>query len=215
MPVLKSNSALRSLPKSERTRSAILRTAAAIASVHGLDGLSIGGLAEELGMSKSGLFAHFGSKEELQLAAIETARQIFIDQVFRPALQTKAGLPRLWSIWDSWLSHARGKLFPGGCFFTQAGFEFDSRSGPVRDRIAEIMHEWISTLTRAVQEAQKAGHLAKDVDAQLLAFEMHALAMGALWASQLLDDRQAFNKARNIVREKLDAFRTRNAPALA
>lgn len=200
--------------KSARTRDAILRTAVGIASIRGLEGLSIGSLADELGMSKSGLFAHFGSKEDLQLAAIEMARQIFIDEVFRPVLESERGLLRLWNLCDSWLSYAERKVFPGGCFFTGAAFEYDSRSGPIRDRIAAVMQEWLGALTRAVEEAQAAGDLDARVDAQQVAFEIQSLAMGALWASQLLDDRQAFSKAKNIIRAKLHGMRTAKSRAL-
>lgn len=200
--------------KSARTRDAILRTAVGVASVRGLEGLSIGSLADELGMSKSGLFAHFGSKEDLQLAAIETARQIFIDEVFRPVLQSERGLLRLWKLCDSWLSYAQRKVFPGGCFFTGASFEYDSRSGPIRDRIAAVMQEWLGALTRAVEEAQAAGDLEAKVDARQLAFEIQSLAMGAVWASQLLDDGHAFSKAKNIIRGKLQNMKTAKAPAL-
>jgi AcrR family transcriptional regulator len=204
----------RSLPKSERTREAILRTAVAMASLRGLEGLSIGDLADELDMSKSGLFAHFGSKEELQMATIETARQIFIDEVAAPALKAEKGLPRLWGLYDGWLSYAERKVFPGGCFFTGVAFEFDGRTGPVRDRIAALMQEWLDALTRAVHESQKVGHLQASIDAQQLGFEIHALGMGAIWASQLLDDKKAFSKVRAILVEKLKQVQTKNAPRL-
>jgi AcrR family transcriptional regulator len=194
--------------KSARTRDTILRTAVGVASVRGLEGLSIGTLADELGMSKSGLFAHFGSKEDLQLAAIETARQIFIDEVFRPVLQSERGLLRLWKLCDSWLSYAQRKVFPGGCFFTGASFEYDSRSGPIRDRIAAVMREWLCALTRAVEQAQAAGDLDAKVDGQQLAFEIQSLAMGAVWASQLLDDDQAFSKVKTIIRDRLQSMST-------
>ena len=205
---------IRSVPKSERTREAILRTAVAMASLKGLEGLSIGDLADELNMSKSGLFAHFGSKEELQLAVIEMARQIFIDEVAAPALKAEKGLPRLWGLYAGWLSYAERKVFPGGCFFTGVAFEFDGRTGPVRDRIAALMQEWLDALTRAVHEAQKAGHLQTNIDAKQLGFEIHALAMGAIWASQLLDDKRAFAKVRKILCERLQQVQTKTAPRL-
>jgi AcrR family transcriptional regulator len=201
--------------KSERTREVILRTAVAMASVQGLEDLSIGELADELEMSKSGLFAHFGSKEELQLATIDTARQIFIDEVVIPAFKAEKGLPRLWKLYEGWLSYAERKVFPGGCFFTGVGFEFDGRTGPVRDRIAALMQEWLDALTRAVHEAQKAGHLHMSIDAKQLGFEIHALGMGAIWASQLLDDKKAFAKVRSILCERLQQVQTKNAPHLS
>lgn len=186
-----------------------------MASVKGLEGISIGDLADELEMSKSGLFAHFGSKEELQLATIEAARQIFIDEVAAPALKAPKGLPRLWGLYAGWLSYAERRVFPGGCFFTGVAFEFDSRTGPVRDRIAALMQEWLDALTRAVHEAQKAGHLQTNIDAQQLGFEIHALGMGAIWASQLLDDKKAFAKVRKILCERLRQVQTKTAPRLS
>src|SRR5246127_342650 len=121
--------------KGVRTRESILRVAVDIASVEGLQGLTIGRLAEELEMSKSGLFAHFGSKEELQLATVEAARQRFVDEMFRPALRAPRGYPRLLAICRSWLDYIKRGVFPGGCFFAAASFEFDGRPGPIRDAV--------------------------------------------------------------------------------
>ena len=197
-----------------RTREAILARAVDIASVQGLEGLTVGSLAEQLRMSKSGLFAHFGSKQDLQLATIEAARMIFIKKVTRPALSAPRGMPRLWGLVEQWLILVEKRFFPGGCFFSAASFEFDSRRGVVRDRIAAIMNEWIAVITRAVYEAQKAGHLDPKVDPTRLAFEIHAVAMGAHWASQLLDDRHAYSRARTIVIEKLRSMATSASPQL-
>jgi AcrR family transcriptional regulator len=197
-----------------RTREAILARAVDIASVQGLEGLTVGSLAEQLHMSKSGLFAHFGSKQDLQLATIEAARTIFIKKVTRPALAAPKGMPRLWGLLEQWLVLVEKRFFPGGCFFSAASFEFDSRRGAVHDRIAAIMHEWIAVITRAVYEAQKAGHLDPKVDPTRLAFEIHAMAMGAHWASQLLDDRHAYSRARTIVLEKLRSIATPGSPQL-
>jgi AcrR family transcriptional regulator len=197
-----------------RTREAILARAVDIASVQGLEGLTVGSLAEQLRMSKSGLFAHFGSKEDLQLATIEKARQIFIEQVTRPAIAARKGMPRLWKIIDLWLALVERNVFKGGCFFSAASFEFDSRRGVVRDRIAAIMQEWIGVITRAVYEAQNASHVDPKVDPTRLALEVHALALGAHWAYQLLDDRQAYSRARTIVLEKLRSIATPACPRL-
>ena len=118
--------------RGQRTREAILKTAVDVASAEGLEGLTIGRLAAELEMSKSGLFAHFGSKEELQLATIGAAREIFVDEVVRPAFENDPGLSRLWALLDSWLRYAEAGIFKGGCFFAAASAEFDGRPGPVR-----------------------------------------------------------------------------------
>ena len=194
----------------ERTRQSILESAVDIASAQGLEGLTIGRLATEMGMSKSGLFAHFGSKEELQLATVEAARKVFIREVIRPAYETEQGLSRLWRLCDLWLDFVRGKLFRGGCFFAAAASEFDSRPGAVRDRIAEIMKEWLATLRRAVVEAQDAGQLDRQVDATQLAFEFNALELGANWAFQLHGDRQAFARAREAILERLRRHATKS-----
>jgi len=195
-----------------RTRGAILQRAVHLASVEGLEGLTVGRLAEELGMSKSGLFAHFGSKEDLQLATCETARQMFIDEISVPAMSAPKGMPRLWNLLDRWLGHVERRLFEGGCFFTAASFEFDGRTGPVRERIAAIMREWLAMLNRSVMEAQKAGHIDPKVSADLLAYEIQSLALGAHWSKQLLDDRQAYSRARAIILQKLCAAATPACP---
>ncbi len=201
--------------RGERTRRHILDLAVNLASVEGLEGLSIGGLADKLGMSKSGLFASFGSKDELQLAAIEHASQIFIDAVVRKAMIAPRGLPRLWALCDSWLDYAGRKVFRGGCFFAATTAEFDSHPGPIRDRLAALMKEWLSTLEVAVRKAQEAGHLRADADPAQLAFEIHSLFLGANWAFQLHADSAAFDRARGAIRQRLTALtpsRKRPAP---
>ena len=206
--------AVRRQAKGLRTREAILARAVDIASAEGLEGLTVGSLAEQLGMSKSGLFAHFGSKEELQLATIEMARQVFINKVTLPAIAAPKGMPRLWSLIDHWLVLVEKRVFEGGCFFTAASFEFDGRRGVVRDRIAAIMHEWIGAITRAVAGAQQAGHLDPKLDATRLAFEFHAIAIGAHWAHQLLEDRQAYSRARMMALEKMRSVAAPQSPRL-
>jgi AcrR family transcriptional regulator len=197
-----------------RTRQAILKVAVDLASAEGLEGLTIGRLAAELSMSKSGLFAHFGSKEELQLATVEAARAVFVREVVAPAFETGEGLARLWRLCDIWLEYVRREVFRGGCFFAAAAAEFDGRPGPVRDRIAETMKEWLAVLRRSVAEAQEAGQLSPDADPAQLAFELNALEMGANWAFQLYGDRQAFTRARAAVLDRLRRHATRDGAAL-
>ncbi|HEX8351367.1 MAG TPA: TetR family transcriptional regulator [Pyrinomonadaceae bacterium] len=187
----------------ERTRQAILEAAVHIASEEGLEGLTIGRLASELAMSKSGLFAHFGSKEELQLATVEAARAVFVREVVGPAFAAEKGLARLWRLCDVWLAYVKGEVFRGGCFFAAAAAEFDGRPGPVRDRVAEVMREWLAALRRSVSEAQAAGQLGREADPAQLAFELNALEMGANWAFQLHGDRHAFARAREAMLERL------------
>jgi AcrR family transcriptional regulator len=206
--------ATRSRARGRRTREAILASAVDIASAQGLEGLTVGSLAGQLRMSKSGLFAHFGSKEELQLATIELARQIFIENVTRPAISAPQGMPRLWGLLDHWLALVEKRVFSGGCFFSAASFEFDSRRGVVRDRIAAIMREWIGVLVRAVQQAQDADHIRPSVNPTRLAFEIQGIALSGHWAYQLLDDKQAYSRARATVLEKLRSIATPDCPRL-
>lgn len=200
--------------KGERTRESILRAAVNLASVEGLEGLTIGRLAENLKMSKSGLFAHFGSKEELQLATVEMARTIFLEHVVRPALTQPEGVPRLWALCDAWLRYVERPVFPGGCFFSAAAFEFDSRPGPVRDRIAKVLKGWLETLSRAVEGAKKAGHLIPEVDSAQLAFEIKSLAIGAHSGYQLSEDMKAMTRVRSSIRDRIRALATAKCPEI-
>jgi AcrR family transcriptional regulator len=197
-----------------RTRESILRAAVDLASIEGLAGLTIGRLADELEMSKSGLFAHFGSKEELQLATIEMARTIFVEHVINPALEAPKGMPRLWALCDLWLGHVEERIFSGGCFFTAASFEFDSRPGPVRDAIAQVMRKWLEILTRAARAAQEAGHLKQSIDPSALAFELYSLAIGGYWAKELFRDNKATGQVRTTILERLRTLATKSCPPL-
>jgi AcrR family transcriptional regulator len=199
--------------KGERTRQSILDRAVDVASIDGLEGLTIGRLAEELGMSKSGLFAHFGSKEELQLATISAASQRYIDEIFGPALKRPRGYPRLVAICDAWLSYVRRGVFPGGCFFAAASFEFDSRPGPVRELVRRMMDDWIGALEKAIRMAQDEGHLDAGVDPAQLAFELNSLFFGANFALYLRNDTAALEKAERAVRGRLESLRTATAQA--
>ena len=194
-------------PKGERTRQSILDRAVDLASLEGLQGLTIGRLAEELGMSKSGLFAHFGSKEDLQIATIEAASQRYITEIFTEALRQPRGYPRLMAICDSWLSYIRRSVFPGGCFFAAASFEFDSRPGPVRDRVRQMMDDWMHALERSIRMAKDEGHLKDDVDCAQLAFELNSLFFGANFSFYLRDDHQAIERAERAVLTRLEALR--------
>jgi len=201
-------------PKGERTRESILHVAVNLASVEGLEGLTIGRLADALKMSKSGLFAHFGSKEELQLATVEAARQIFTEHVIRPALEEPEGMPRLWALCDRWAGHVESRVFAGGCFFTAASFEFDSRSGPVRDRIATAMKNWLNILSDAVRRAQRVRHLPSSVNPEQFAFEIYSLAIGSYWGHELFGDRNVFSNWRSMVLARLRALATSHCPPI-
>ncbi|HUP47084.1 MAG TPA: TetR/AcrR family transcriptional regulator [Thermoanaerobaculia bacterium] len=193
--------------KGERTRQSILERAVDLASLEGLEGLTIGGLADDLGMSKSGLFAHFGSKEELQLATIEAAGRRFINEVFRPALNEERGYPRLMAICRSWIEYIRRRVFPGGCFFAAASFELDGRPGIVRDAIVKAMDDWIGALEKAIAMAQEEGHLDRGVDRRQLAFELNSLFFGANFAHQLREDEHALDYAMRAIDIRLQSIR--------
>ncbi len=195
--------------KGERTRRSILERAVDIASLEGLEGLTIGRLADDLEMSKSGLFAHFGSKEDLQLAAIEVARQRYVDEVLRPALKAERGYPRLLAICRSWLNYVERRVFPGGCFFAAASFEFDGRPGPVRDAIAAAMNDWVGALEKAIRLAKEEGHFDPHVDAVQLAFELNALFFGANFASNLRNDALALRRAEKAIEQRLESLRVK------
>lgn len=195
--------------KGERTRQSILEKAIDLASLEGLQGLTIGRLAEELKMSKSGLFAHFGSKEELQLAVVEAASQRFIREIYTPALKEPRGYPRLMAICSSWLSYVRRGVFPGGCFFAAASFEFDGRPGAVRNLVRRLMDDWIGALERAIRMAQEEGHIDPDVNPSQLAFELNALFFGANFSYYLRDDQQAIDRAQEAIQSRLEGLRVK------
>lgn len=189
-------------PRGLKTRRAILRKAVNLASLEGLEGLTIGRLASTLRISKSGLFAHFGSKEDLQCAVVDEARDIFVEKVVRPAFKFR-GLERLRALCENWLCYGKEKVFPGGCFFSAASLEFDDRPGRVRDRIVELMKKWLENLEQAARDAQSAGEMRKEVDVRQLAFEIQALAMGANWSSRLFRDQDAFRAASAAIFERI------------
>ena len=192
--------------KGALTRDAILQEAVQMASELGLEGLSIGRLAEAAGMSKAGLFAHFGSKEELQLATLKAVRDTVAREVFVPAFKAPRGLKRLLAVCDRWLAYAESEVFRGGCPIAAASTEFDGRPGPVKDYTAECMAELRQTLARLIREAKATGELAKEADAEQLAYEFHALALGANGAYQLFGDRQAFAMSRRGIKDRLRAL---------
>ena len=189
----------------QRSRAAILREAARLATVEGLDGLSLSRLAEAVGMSKSGLFAHFGSKEELQLATIDAARRRFVEQVVRPSRELPRGRARLDALLADWIGYFRAETFPGGCFFDTVRSEFDSRPDTaVREVVAEDMRQFLGFLEREIRKAQEAGDLTASVDAAQLAFELDALGSAANQQYQLLHDRAVFDRAAAAMRARLD-----------
>jgi AcrR family transcriptional regulator len=193
--------------KGERTRHAILTRAAELATQEGLEPLSIGRLAEATDMSKSGLFAHFGSKEELQLATVDHAASLFREEVIAPARAAPKGVARVWALCDHMVDYAERQVFPGGCFFACTSAEFNNRPGPVRDRIVEMVGTWLSYLEHAVEQAQQAGELDQSLSAREIAFQLDSFAQAANAQYQMFRDEQVFDEARRAVRERLESLR--------
>jgi AcrR family transcriptional regulator len=197
--------------KGERTRQAILTRAAELATQDGLEALSIGRLAEATGMSKSGLFAHFGSKEELQLATVDHAASLVVSEVIAPARAAPKGLPRVWALCDHKIDYVERQVFPGGCFFAATSAEYNHKPGPVRDRIEEMLRSWRSYLEHAVEQAQASGELNSRVSARQIVFELDAFAESANAQYQLFRDRVVFDDARRAIRERLESLRLSQA----
>jgi AcrR family transcriptional regulator len=185
--------------QASNTRQEILRIAMDIASAEGLEGLSIGRLATELQMSKTGIFAHFGSKQQLQLATVGAAKQIFLEQVVQPALAQRRGIARLRAMLEAWIGYVEKIVFRGGCFFAAASAEFDSRPGPVRDEIASLTKAWLVALQDEIIFAKRSRKMAASVDVLQLAFELHAFVQEANWAFKLFNDKTAFSRARRAI----------------
>jgi AcrR family transcriptional regulator len=192
--------------RGNRTRESILQAAADLASVEGLEGLTIGRLATELGISKSGLFAHFGSKEELQLATIDAARRRFVDHVVKPSRSLPRGRARLEALMTDWLAYFRSEVFDGGCFFHAIKAEFDSRpDNAVREVVTEDVRQFLGFLTREVRKAQEAGDLDPAVEPEQLAFELDALGAAANQQFQLMQDPGVFDRAETAIRARIES----------
>jgi AcrR family transcriptional regulator len=204
-----SEHAERHLTKGQASRDTILRTAAMLATTKGLNGLSIGDLAAEVGMSKSGLYAHFKSKEELELATIATAAAIFDSDVLQPVAQVPAGIARLKSLTDSFLSHLERKVFPGGCFFAAVAAELDTRPGPARDRVSEVLGSWFSLLRQCILDAQALGEIDLSAEANQVVFEVQAMLVAANFLFVMSNDPIKLAQARTGVENVL----ARVAPA--
>jgi AcrR family transcriptional regulator len=189
--------------KGESSRTTILLAAAKLATTKGLDGLSIGDLAAAVGMSKSGLYAHFKSKEELELATIETASAIFEREVLRPALQAPAGSQQLRALVDAFLAHLERRVFPGGCFFAAVAMELDTRPGPARDRVVEIQQKWLSLLRQCFLHAQTTGEIDSGADVAQAVFETQAMLLAANFMFVMSNDPTSLAQARRGVENVL------------
>jgi AcrR family transcriptional regulator len=187
----------------ERTRGAILRAAASLATVDGLEGLSIGNLAAAIGMSKSGLYAHFGSKQELQLATVAEAGRIFADEVVAPALAAPAGLAQLAAVCEAFFEHLQRRTVPGGCFFAGAALEMGTRPGPVKEAVAGFQSGFVDLIKGFVATAIEQGELPAGEDPERLAFELNGIILAADTNFVLHDDPAVLALARQVVRRRL------------
>ena len=173
------------LHKGQQTKAAIVDAALGLATQIGLEGLSIGVLAEVMRMSKSGVFAHFGSREELQISVIREYHSRFEEEVFSPALQQPRGLPRLQAMFQNWMRRTSVEI-DSGCLYISGAVEFDDRPGPVRDALAGSVKTWLSAMYRAVVQAKEAGHLRGDADEHQMAFEIHGLILALHYEARFL-----------------------------
>jgi AcrR family transcriptional regulator len=194
------------MKKGERTRRDILDAGARLATMMGLENLTIGRLATETGLSKSGLFAHFGAKEELQLAVLKHTAAMFFDEVVQPGLQAEPGIPRLMQLVDGWLRWV-DRRFEGSCPFVQASVEYDDRPGRVRDLVARVQRGWFTGLSGGARSAIERGEFRSDCDPEQFAFEFYALILGYHHAARLVQDPAARERLFSAVAALVDRYR--------
>ncbi len=184
----------RALQKGQQTKQLIIDAALGLAEQIGLEGLSIGALAEVTHMSKSGVFAHFGSREELQISVIREYDRRFADEVFFPAMNEPQGLPRVRALFANWMKRVAVEI-QSGCIFISGAVEFDDRPGPVRDALASSVQTWLAAMYRAVVQAKDHGHLVGDADEKQMAFEIHGLILALHYEARFLKNRGAIDHA--------------------
>lgn len=187
-----------------RSRTAILERSVQIASREGLEGLTLGELAADLGLPKSSVFALFGSKEELQLATLSAARGILVEHVITPAAHVPLGAQRLGALGEAWWEYLGSDVFAGGCFLCAASAEMDGRPGPVRDAVAAVMREWLAVLAMNIEAAIAKGEFSAGVDAAAMAFRLNSLGMAANWQRQLFAEVGGIENARVAWRAEID-----------
>ncbi|SFB66846.1 transcriptional regulator, TetR family [Polaromonas sp. OV174] len=198
--------------KGQQTKAAIVDAALGLATQIGLEGLSIGALAEVMHMSKSGVFAHFGSREELQISVIREYHLRFEEEVFFPALQQPRGLPRLHAMFHHWMSRTSIEI-DSGCLYISGAVEFDDRPGPVRDALAGSVRTWLAAMYRAVVQAKEAGHLQADADEQQMAFEIHGLILALHYEARFLKTPGSIERANTGFSNILARYGSPAAPA--
>ena len=198
------------MQKGQQTKAAIVDAALGLATQIGLEGLSIGALAEVMRMSKSGVFAHFGSREELQISVIREYHMRFEEEVFYPALQQARGLPRLRALFNNWMNRTSVEI-DSGCLYISGAVEFDDRPGPVRDALASSVNTWLSAMYRAVVQAKEAGHLVQDADEHQMAFEIHGLILALHYEARFLRTPGSIDRANTGFAHIVTRYGSRNA----
>lgn len=190
--------------KGEQTRQAILKHALRMCSSEGLNGISLGRLAKELKMSKSGLFAHFKSKEVLQLQVLEYAADEFLDAVVRPAFTAPEGEPRMRKLFEYWIEWTRNTCYAGGCPFVQFSFELDDQPGPLLEDLQRQQRGWIQLLAEAARRAIKKGHFRNDLDPEQFAYDLNAIVLGYHYASRLIRDESAESRVKKSFEDLIE-----------
>ncbi|MBS0428062.1 MAG: TetR/AcrR family transcriptional regulator [Proteobacteria bacterium] len=211
---LASAKAGRAAPKGQQTKAVIVDAALALAAQIGLEGLSIGAVAEITKMSKSGVFAHFGSREELQISVVREYHARFEQEVFFPALKSPRGLPRLRAMFANWMKRTSTEI-DSGCIYISGASEFDDRPGPVRDALVESVSIWQAAVLRAIEQSQSEGHLQADADARQIAFEVHGLILALHYEARFLRVPGSIDRANTGFDNILARSATANAPAAA
>ena len=184
----------RALHKGQQTKAAIVEAALGLATHIGLDGLSIGALADVTGMSKSGVFAHFGSREELQISVIREYHQRFEQEVFYPAMEAPRGIARLRAMFDNWMKRTSVEI-DSGCIYISGAVEFDDRAGPVRDALANSVLTWQAAMKRAIAQCKECGEMLRDVDADQILFEIHGLILALHYEARFLRSPESIARA--------------------
>ena len=200
--------------KGEQTRAAILDTALDLASRDGLEGLTIGLIADRMQMSKSGVFAHFGSREDLQIAVIQDYHRRFEEEVFLPSLNEARGLPRLSAMYAGWVERHTREI-DSGCMYISGAVEYDDRPGPIRDQLLTMVIAWQKALVRAAEQAVAEGHLAADTDCEQLVFEMRAMVLALHHDARFVGDKHAVERIERGYVRLIDSYRAKSAKSSA
>jgi AcrR family transcriptional regulator len=202
----------RAMQKGQQTKATIIEAALGLATQIGLEGLSIGAIAEVTRMSKSGVFAHFGSREELQISVIREYFMRFEQEIFYPALQAERGLPRVRALFDNWMKRVAIEI-QSGCIFISGAVEFDDRPGPVRDALATSVQTWLEALNRAIVQAQLCGELQATADPHQIAFEIHGLILALHYEARFLKNPDSIARANTAFANILSRHRAAHLPS--